>query len=489
MQIFRTLAGYSLGRADIVRRAMSKKKHDVMEKERQIFINGLVDENGNVEVEGCIRRGVSEEIAKQIFDEMESFASYAFNKSHAAAYAFISYQTAYMKCKYPKEFMAALLTSILDDKKINTYISECLTLNIKVLPPNINESSSGFTVSGDSIRFGLLAIKSIGKGAISNVIEERENNGKFKSFYDFCKRCHKYLNNKIIENLIKSGALDCLDVNRRQMLSVVSELMGTLKQESKINLEGQIGFFDNTADNYSSNLIDYPKVEEFSAKELLTMEKNSTGMYLSGNPLLEYEPISKEMNVQKISDFIYDNGKYKDGDFVTILCIINKVISKTTKNNSLIAFLQTEDTTSSIEVIVFSNTLAKYSHLIGEGRIVKISGKLNSREDKEPNIICEEIIGPEEFNNTDSNKNKINNSKNIRNGLYLKVPNKESFENKRAKLLLSIFEGTTPVYIYYMDTKKLMKAPISMWVTLNNPLIKELKNQLGEENVALVGDF
>ncbi|MGN1126085.1 MAG: DNA polymerase III subunit alpha, partial [Ruminococcus sp.] len=290
MQIFRTLAGYSLGRADIVRRAMSKKKHKVMEEERQIFINGYVNEKGEVEVEGCLRRGVEKATAISIYDDMESFASYAFNKSHAASYATISYQTAYLKCHYPKYYMAALLTSVLDNQnKMAVYIEECNRIGIKVLPPSVNYSSQGFTVVDDHIRFGLMAIKNLGKNIIDEIVEERKKND-FKSFYDFCKRLYgKNMNSRGIESLIKSGALDNLGANRRQMLSVYKNILDNLEYDRRKNVEGQLSFFDMGENDGETKTVDIPDIAEFPISELLSMEKEIAGMYLSGHPLYEYD--------------------------------------------------------------------------------------------------------------------------------------------------------------------------------------------------------
>ncbi|MFR1804433.1 MAG: DNA polymerase III subunit alpha, partial [Faecalispora jeddahensis] len=275
MQIFRTLAGYSFGRADIVRRAMSKKKASVMEKERSIFLYGLVAEDGTVEVDGCVRRGVDEETAKAIFGEMESFASYAFNKSHAAAYATISYQTAWLKCHYPREYMAALLTSVLDNtNKIAAYIAECSRMGIRVLPPNVNQSRRGFTVAGRDIRFGLLAVKNLGDGFLRSLIQERDANGNFESFYQFCKRMHgKDLNRRALESLVKCGALDSLDYNRNQMLSSIQSVLDTLDSDKRRNVDGQLGFFDTPQLQSEEPTISIDPMPDFSDADKLVMEK------------------------------------------------------------------------------------------------------------------------------------------------------------------------------------------------------------------------
>lgn len=487
MQIFRKLAGFSLGRADIVRRAMSKKKKDVMEREHQIFIHGLVDEEGKVEVEGCIRRGISEEVASSIYSEMESFASYAFNKSHAAAYAVISYQTAYLKCKYPKEYMASLITSVLDNiNKVVEYIEECKNLKIEVLPPSINESEDIFTVSGNDIRFGLLAIKSLGKAPLEKILKERKN-GKFKSLYDFCKRMYsKDIQKKAVENLIKGGAFDNMGANRRQMLKVLDNIFDSLHTERKNNLEGQIGFFD-TINKEEEMSIEIPNLEEFPQKELLKMEKEITGLYLSGHPLKEFSKLIMSGNYAKIGDIISipkeENPKYKDGDRVKILAIISDVKLKTSKNNNTFAYVSIEDMYGAMEMMVFSSVLEKSSFLLMAGNIVEIHARISVREDEETKLICKEIVSAPSLSETkiDAEKNKP-----VKNpGLYIRVKNENCFEYERALLLLSIFEGNTPVYIFLEDEKKLILAPRKLWISKNDVLIRELKNKIGDRNVAV----
>lgn len=486
MQIFRKLAGFSLGRADIVRRAMSKKKKDVMEREHQIFIHGLVDEKGKVEVEGCIRRGISEEIASSIYAEMESFASYAFNKSHAAAYAVISYQTAYLKCKYPKEYMASLITSVLDNiNKVVEYIEECKNLKIDVLPPNINESEDIFTVSGNNIRFGLLAIKSLGKAPLEKILKERKN-GKFKSLYDFCKRMYsKDIQKKAVENLIKGGAFDNMGANRRQMLRVLDNIFDSLHTERKNNLEGQIGFFDTMSKEEVS--IELPNLEEFPQEELLKMEKEITGLYLSGHPLKEFSKLITGGTYAPICDIVAiskeENPKYKDGDRVKILAIISDVKLKTSKNNNTFAYVNIEDMYGAMEMMVFSSVLEKSSFLLMAGNIVEIHARISVREDEETKLICEEIVSAPSLKNEKTN---VSANKPVKNpGLYIRVKNENCFEYERALLLLSIFEGNTPVYIFLEDEKKLILAPRKLWVSKNDVLIRELKNKIGDRNVAV----
>ena len=492
MQIFRTLAGYSLGRADIVRRAMSKKKAAVMEREKEIFIYGLTNEKGEIEVDGCIRRGVDEPTAKAIYGEMESFASYAFNKSHAAAYALLSYQTAWLKCYYPREYMAALMTSVLDNNnKLAAYIAECLRLGIRVLPPDINLSGVGFTVSGKDIRFGLLAIKNLGKGFIVSTLRDRKQKGNYASFYGFCKRMYAELNRRALESLIKCGALDGLGVNRRQMLTSVGNIMDYLDDDKKRNVDGQIGFFDNAvqADEEEYAIADMP---DFSVADKLAMEKEVTGMYLSGHPMAEYINQYDAIHASRTGDILDDaregGGRFHDGDTATLLGIIVSVKMKVTKSNSTMAFVTLEDMYGSMEILVFPKILAQYAEWIAEGKIVKIFGRISMREDEDAKLVCETVGAAPALHPDDSVKHPCP-QKPAHPGLYIKVPDEQSELYDRAKKYLAIFDGRTPLFIYFVNTKKLMRAPFSMFVSINDILIRELKKLLGEKNVAVVEEL
>lgn len=494
MQIFRSLAGYSLGRADIVRRAMSKKKAAVMEQESKIFIYGLKNEQGEVEVDGCIRRGVDEETAKAIYGEMASFASYAFNKSHAAAYALLSYQTAWLKCYYPREYMAALMTSVLDNtNKLAGYIAECLRLGIRVLPPHVNESGLGFTVTGKDIRFGLLAVRNLGKGFLLALLRDRQENGPFSSFYNFSKRLFGELNRRSLESVVKCGALDGLGLNRNQMLASVNGVLDFLDADQKRNVDGQMGFFDNPAvaeeQEYS-----VPDMPDLSTADKLAMEKEVTGMYLSGHPMAEYIDQYDKIHASRTGDILDDvreeGGRFHDGDRVTLLGILSSVRMKVTKSNSTMAFLILEDMFGSMEVLVFPKTLAQYGEWISEGRIVRLSGRVSIREDEDAKLICESVAPADRANSADSGgKEETPHKKAKHPGLYLKVPGIDSAEYDRAKKYLAIFDGTTPLYLYFNDTKKLMRAPLSMRVSVNDVLLRELNKLLGPENVVLVEDM
>ena len=497
MQIFRTLAGYSLGRADIVRRAMSKKKHTVMEQERQIFIHGLVDESGKVVVEGCVRRGVDESTANSIYDEMESFASYAFNKSHAAAYATVSYKTAWLKNYYPQEYMAALLSSVLDNQnKMAVYIAECQRMGISVLPPNVNESNLGFTVSGSNIRYGLLAIKNLGRQFIDRIIKERAVK-PYDSFYDFCKRLYgRNMNSRAIESLIKCGAFDGLGANRRQLLAVTKTVLDDLEYESRHNGGGQMSFFDlGTDEEQKSSKPELPPLEEFSREELLHMENEIAGMYLSGHPMDEYTKFAALSKADRIGDIINNDGKlYFDGKKVSVVCVISKIKTQLTKTNKMMAFATVEDRYGSLEIVIFPNVYEKYGMYLNDGNAVIIRGSLNFKENEEPKILCDTIdkartneecknirlnqsVSDRAHNNSTTGKPHIT-------ALYIKIDDLNTDKYYRAKRVLDIFEGNTPVIFYLSNSKRQVKAPTSMWVSLNDVMIKELNFQLGDKNVA-----
>lgn len=504
MQIFRSLAGYSFGRADVVRRAMSKKKHKVMEQEREYFINGQKDENGNTICSGCVANGISANTANSIFDDMTSFASYAFNKSHSAAYAVVAYRTAYLKCHYPSAFMSALLTSVIDDTaKISAYIADCTRMGIRVLPPNVNESLHSFAPNADgAIRFGLLAIKNLGKGFIRMITEEREKNGCFTDFYDFCKRLYgKDFNKRAVEGLIKSGALDNLGLNRREMLQNFPDIIAGLEGESRRNIDGQLDMFSIGSDTPSAYTPNYQRCTEFPPSERLQMEKDATGLYLSGHPMAEHIALSEKLRVTRISD-LYDAesdamSKIVDGMSVKLLAIVTGVKKKTTKNDTTMAFVTVEDLYGSIELLVFPKIYAQFSHLLLTGNIVFVEGRVSLREEESAKVIPDRIFPcPNEqavaANQTvpqPSAKARIPRSEKqeipseIRTGLMLLVDTLNSPQDTKVKNLLSIFEGDIPVYLYYNDSKQ--KYVSARGVDVNTPLLNELKRLLGEKGVLL----
>lgn len=496
MQIFRSLAGYSLGRADIVRRAMSKKKKSVMEEERRVFIYGLDDEAGNVIVEGCIRRGVSEGIAKEIYSEMESFASYAFNKSHAACYALISYQTAYLKYHYPCEYLAALLTSVLDNSgKVAVYIDECTRCGIKVTPPNVNTSELGFTVHGNKISFGLMAIKNLGRGLIEKILRERRF-GQFTSFYDFCRRVYgSELNKRALESLIKSGALDGLGANRRQMVMFTDTIMDFISAEKSRTISGQLDLFSMSDDDRSGEPA-MPAVPEYPVAELLEMEKACAGLYLTGHPLSEYDEVISAVHADRINDILDDeNSSYYDGRKADIFAIIRRVKLKSTRNGQQMAFVDIEDKYGTMEMIVFPNTLIKYGGLLQDGAILRIKGSISTREEEDKKLICDELqtapkqlsqIKDELSKSKSSQKPSPSSTHKMQKGLYLRVPDADSTEYIRAKQVTDIFDGVTPLLIYFTKTNTLWHTPSSMSVDANPVMINELKKRIGDGNVKLV---
>ena len=405
MQIFRELAGYSMGAADMVRRAVAKKQPEVLAEQKKYFIHGSDGTDGGSKCDGCLKRGVSEEAANKIFDDMASFASYAFNKSHAAAYSLLTYQTAWLRCYYPQEFMAAMLTSVLDNTdKVVGYITECQTnLGFQVLPPSVNESEEKFTVVGDNIRFGLLAIKNLGANVIEGIIREREENGPFQSYYSFCKRCYgKDFNKRALENLIKSGATDCFGLKRSQMLKMIDDIFEQLDSEKKHKMEGQIGFFDLGSAFASAAEIEAPDIPEMPQKELLTNEKLTTGIYMSGHPVAEHMRLSSALNCARTSDIKESSltemdTPYHDGDKVRILCILATVRKKITKNNTTMAFLSVEDVYGGIESLVFPKTFDKIGKYLVEDEIVLLTGKVSLRDDEVPKVLCEDVVPLDEI--------------------------------------------------------------------------------------------
>ena len=506
MRIFRELAGYSLGRADIVRRAMSKKKHKVMGEEREYFIHGLRRDDGTVEIEGCVARGVDERTAEIIYDEMESFASYAFNKSHAAAYAVVAYRTAYLKYYYPKEYMAALLTSVLGSSgKVAAYMEECARIGIPVLPPHVNESDTGFSVSEDSIRFGLLAIKNLGRGVIQRMLLERERGGKFRSFYDFCKRMQgRDLNRRAVESLIRCGAFDGLGNNRREMLLAVTPVLESLDADKRKNIEGQIGLFDlggeERADTYQM-----PKAEEFPQAELLAMEKEVTGMYLSGHPMAPYAEVYRRDLVARTDEIAQsaagESDKYSDEQYVDVLAIVSDVKRKVTKSGANMAFVTLEDIYGSIEALVFPKVLERSADLLTPGSAVKAHGRISFTEEKDPKLVCEYFTAPyspeamlaqgarDGQSAAPAGGGKapvqIRGYNTAYRGLYLRVPSMNDPLCRKALQYVEVFDGVTDLYLYALDEKKLVRAPARYRVAVNYALVAALKRLLGEENVAL----
>lgn len=488
MEIVRKLAGYSMGRSDLVRRAMSKKKHKVMEEERKNFIFGVVDEEGNIEVPGCKRNGISEEAANKIFDQMMDFASYAFNKSHAAAYAVIGYQTAYLMKYYPAETIAAMLNSVMGtSEKVAHYIAFAESLGIQVLPPDINESYSKFTVKGDKIRFGLAAIKNVGFNVVETIVESRNKKGSFESLMDFINKIDlSSVNKRAIESLIKAGALDGFNIYRSKLLAVYEKLMDGVANEKKRNIDGQISLF-GIEEEVELPEINYPNIKEFAKKNLLSMEKEMTGLYLSGHPLDEYVDslkVQTSTNIEKINksyEIIKENFNpndlpediIHDEERVILGGIIAEYNQKITRNNTMMAFLKLEDLTGVIEVIVFPKTLDKVRESLKEDALVVIKGRISIKEDELPKLICETIEPLE----------KINTSK-----VYLRT--KDLTEGKaliqELKKMPDYYKGDTTVYLFTENDRKSYRMSKDIWINLESDAVIYFKEIIGDENVKVV---
>lgn len=502
MQICRELAGFSYGRADLVRRAMSKKKASVMQKEREHFIYGLKSDDGTVECAGCIANGVPESVASDIFDEMSAFAAYAFNKSHAAAYAYVAYQTAYLKCHYPKEYMAALLTSVLDNTpKVVSYIGECARLGIRILPPDVNESLEEFSATEQGIRFGLLAIKNLGRGVVHAILDAREAEGKFTDIYDFCNRLYDAdLRRRSLESLIKCGACDGFNLSRRALLSGCDALLADIDRVHKANISGQVNLFDGLSDEENISHQQIAQQPEFEPAQLLKMEKEIIGLYVSGHPLLSYRELITSLPVVPISDILASaenrTDVLHDDARVNIAAVVDAKKLTITKKGDTMAYLAVEDLTGGIEILVFPRVLSQYTALTDVERLVFLSGRLSYREDEDPKLILEEARPLEEMGNAAQQAgvyaNKMNQApekkrgKSARPGLYLKVSASGAPAWSNAQKYMAVFDGNTPVYVYFTESRQLTLAPRNLWVSLCEVLLRVLKEELGEQNVAVV---
>ena len=475
MQIVQNLAGYTMGQADNIRRAMSKKKQYVIDAERQNFVYGN-EEQG---IKGCVNNGISEQAANEIYDSMVDFAKYAFNKSHAAAYAVVAYQTAYFKYYYPVEFMAALMTSVIDNaRKVSEYIYTCRQMGIKVLPPDINEGEGTFSPSAEGIRYGMYAIKSIGRPVINQILEERRANGKYTTLQSFLERVSgREVNKRAVENLIKAGACDCLDGNRQQMMQVFPMLMDNLAQEKKTSMAGQMSLFDLVSEEEKEAYkVQYPNVPEFKKEIKLGFEKEVLGIYLSGHPLEEYEEKWKKNTSAVTSDFLLDEEtgevKIRDNQSVTIGGMITEKTIKYTKNNKTMAFLTVEDLFGTVEVVVFPRDYEKYHSYLMEDEKVFISGHANVEEDKNGKLICEKIYS---FDDT------------IRE-LWLQFPTKEEFLEKEQRLysMLQESDGKDEVVIYIASPRAMKKLGKNLTIRINPEIVNNLTNFLGENNLKVV---
>jgi DNA polymerase-3 subunit alpha len=500
MEVFRKLAGYSLGKADMVRRAMSKKKMKELEKERVNFIYG----NEELGIDGAIKRGVPEKTAIHIFDEVMDFANYAFNKAHAAAYAVVSYQTAYLKCHYPKEYMAALLTSILDSSgKISEYIGECVKMGIRVLPPDVNLSMDSFSVAEGNIRFGMAAIKNVGRNFIIRLTEEREENGPFWSFQDFCDRMYGYdLNKRALEGLIKSGAFDSMGYRRSQLLAVYEKALESVAQAKKKNIDGQMDLFGMGEETIPETDVALPNIPERSKNELLMMEKESTGLYLSGHPMDAYRELSEKMHADAIGAIQQDvmepteNPRYRDQMQVKLGVVISNMKLKTTKNGSMMAYVTAEDLTGSMELIVFSSVLNNSSAYLKEDQAVIVLGRIDAREEESPKLIVSAVYPLEEqyLDKTQPEQKGYYRKKAepalqptavAGKRLFLKLPNLQDPRWPQVQDVLSKFPGEIPVLLYLEEEKKSLKTNRRLWVREEEGLLKILGVLLGQDCVKI----
>ncbi len=481
IEIFRSLGGYTMGQADNIRRAISKKKMKVIEAERKVFVYGDPAQN----ITGCVGHGVSEQVAQSIYDEIVDFANYAFNKAHAVCYAVVSYQTAYLKCHYPHQYMAALMTSVLDSAtKISGYIAECKEMGIAVLPPDINHSEDHFTVEGDAIRFGLGAVKNVGRGLIRSMAAKRAEGGAFRSLEDFLQRMGEgELNKRAVENFIKCGAMDCFGHNRASLLAVYDSMMDSVSSTRKKNLEGQLGLFAMLDDSDAAAALPIPKLAERSRAELMAMEKETTGIYISGHPMDDYRPFLKKTHVVPIADLMDEEGRFRDEQIVSVAGIVQNTKMKTTRNNSMMAYVTVEDDTAAIEMLAFSNVLNQYGGYLKENSAVVITGRLSIRDEKEPQIVINRARPISDFaDGSVVEDSPIAAPQVPRNGtLYLKLPSEQDALYRKIKAILNMFPGDSSVVLYFADTKLRRGTRCS----LQDVMLEELKKVLGNANVVL----
>ena len=485
IRIFQELGGFSLGQADMVRRAISKKKAKEIEKERQAFVYGDRERG----ITGCIANGIEEATAQAIYDEIFDFANYAFNKAHAVSYAVVAYQTAYFKCHYTKEYMAALLTSVLDNSdKVAGYIGECRDSGITLLPPDVNRSYDRFTVEPEGIRFGLVAIKNIGRGFILSVVKEREQGGAFRSFQDFCQRMYDCgdMNKRAVENLIRSGAFDSLGHRRSQLIAVYEMVLDTIGSTRRQNVEGQLDMFGALSGQQErASDIQLPDLPEYTATERMHMEKETTGLYLSGHPMADYRPLARRAGAVPIHEILDDLAgedgpvRFADGQTVTVAGIVTSSRTRTTKNNTLMAYVVVEDETAAVELLCFSRTIDQCGSYMAVNTPVLVKGRLSVRDEKPPQIMCDSIYpleqgipAPEQQRAAAPQERAV---------IYLKVPSMDSREFRQLSRVMTMFEGDTPLKVRVADTGKMLGT-----TCLNHPaFLQECREWLGDENVVV----
>lgn len=481
IEIFRSLGGYTMGQADNIRRAISKKKQKIIEAERKVFVYGDPAQG----IPGCIARGVSERVAQSIYDEIVDFANYAFNKAHAVCYAVVAYQTAYLKCHYPKQYMAALMTSVLDSaEKIAGYIAECKEMGIATLPPDINHSEDHFAVDGDAIRFGLGAVKNVGHGLIRSMVARRNEDGPFQSLEDFLQRMGEgELNKRAVENFIKCGAMDCFGYHRSELLAVYDTMMDSVAATRKRNLEGQMGLFGMLEEDGRAASIPIPKLKELSKADRMAMEKETMGIYLSGHPMDDYRPFLRNTHVVPIASLMAEDSPYGDDQIVSVAGIIQSTKMKSTRNNSTMAYVTLEDDTASMEMLAFSNALSQFGAYLRENAAVVITGRLSLRDDKAPQIVINRARPISDFAHGEPPREppKAEPPKIFQGTLYLRLDTEEPVLFRKLRAIIQMFPGDSPVVVYFADTKQRRGSRCS----LDSRMLGELTNVLGKENVVV----
>jgi DNA polymerase-3 subunit alpha len=484
IEIFRRLAGFSLGQADLIRRAMSKKKEKEIKKEREAFLYG--DEARGIA--GAVRNGVPEDVAGSIYDEILDFANYAFNKAHAVAYAVVCYRTAYMKRHYPREYMAALLSSVLDSSgKVAEYIAECRNLGIRLLPPDVNESGADFTVAGRDLRFGLCAVKGIGQGFVHELEEERAQGGPFKSLDEFCRRMYgRDLNRRAVESLIRAGAFDSLGFRRKQLLQVLERVIEGVAGEGRRNVVGQIGLFDqDESDGSAAMQTELPDVPEFSRQELMAMEKATTGLYLTGHPMDDYRDRARDAGAVALGAILSDFAegepeRFADGQTVSVAGVVAAARTRTTKNNTLMSYITLEDDTGSMELLAFQRALDEGGGYVRENAPLLVRGRISLRDEKDPQLMVDSIRPLSDLDVPGApRREEIPNGKCQK--LYIRLPGEEDPRYHRIELIVTMFPGEGRLVIYFEDTKKRLGAPC----LLHEALLDELREMLGEGNVVV----
>ncbi len=477
--IFQSLGGYTMGQADNIRRAISKKKMKVIEAERKVFVYGDPAQG----IPGAMANGVSESAAQSIYDEIVEFANYAFNKAHAVCYAVVSYQTAYLKCHYPRQYMAALMTSVLDSAtKISGYIAELKEMGIPLLPPDINHSQDHFSVEGDAIRFGLGAVKNVGRGLIRSMVDKRKD-GPFKSLEDFLQRMGEgELNKRAVENFIKCGSMDCFGYHRSELLAVYDSMMDSVASSRKKNLEGQMGLFAMLEDDDKAAAIPIPKLQELNKADLMAMEKETTGIYISGHPMDDYRQFLKGTHVVPIGSLMDEESNHQDDSIVSVAGIVQNVKMKTTRNNSMMAYVTVEDDTAAIEMLAFSNVLNQYGGYLKENSPVVITGRLSIRDEKEPQIVINRARPISDFADRPVlQEEPVKREQPGTGTLYLQLKGESDPNYRKVRAIVNMFPGSGKVVVFFADTRRKRGAQAA----LDERMIRELTNLLGQGNVVL----